>query len=126
MSKVYGIDLGTRALKIYKKNDGVIYDAKNILAIKDNSTIIAIGDEAFEMYGKAPSNIEVTYPVKYGVIADIKNMQALLNLVFDEIGKTRVSLTAPSSSSLRPRTSLRLRRRLLSTWLPIRTQSPAR
>ena len=92
MSKVYGIDLGTRALKIYKKNDGVIYDAKNILAIKDNSTIIAIGDEAFEMYGKAPSNIEVTYPVKYGVIADIKNMQALLNLVFDEIGKTQGKL----------------------------------
>ncbi|MBP5749429.1 MAG: hypothetical protein J6X24_01425 [Firmicutes bacterium] len=26
MSKIYGIDLGTRALKIYKKNDGVIYD----------------------------------------------------------------------------------------------------
>ena len=92
MSKVYGIDLGTRALKIYKKNDGVIYDAKNILAIKDNSTIIAIGDEAFEMYGKAPSNIEVTYPVKYGVIADIKNMQQLLNLVFDEIGKTQGKL----------------------------------
>lgn len=89
MSKVFGIDLGTRALKIYKKNEGVIYDAKNILAIADNSRIIAIGDEAFEMFGKAPSNIEVTYPVKYGVIADIKNMQSMLNLVFDEIAKTQ-------------------------------------
>ena len=89
MSKVFGIDLGTRALKIYKKNDGVIYDAKNILAIADASRIIAIGDEAFEMFGKAPSNIEVTYPVKYGVIADIKNMQSLLNLVFEELSKTQ-------------------------------------
>ncbi len=89
MSKVFGIDLGTRALKIYKKNEGMIYDAKNILAIKDGNQIIAIGDEAFEMFGKAPSNIEVTYPVKFGVIADIKNMQALLNLVFDQISKTQ-------------------------------------
>lgn len=88
MSKVFGIDLGTRALKIYKKNEGVIYDAKNILAIADGTRIIAIGDEAFEMFGKAPSNIEVTYPVKYGVIADIKNMQSLLNLVFEDIAKT--------------------------------------
>ena len=32
MSKTYGIDLGTRVLKIYKKNEGVIYDAKNIIA----------------------------------------------------------------------------------------------
>lgn len=92
MSKTFGIDLGTRALKIYKKNEGVIYDAKNILAIADSSRIIAIGDDAFEMFGKAPSNIEVTYPVKFGVIADIKNMQSMLNLVFEEIAKTHGKL----------------------------------
>jgi len=85
MSKTYGIDLGTRVLKIYKKNEGVIYDAKNIIAVADGNRIIAVGDEAFEMFGKAPSNIEVTYPVKFGVIADIKHMQAMLNIVFDEI-----------------------------------------
>ncbi len=87
MSKTYGIDLGTRMLKIYKKNEGVIYDAKNIIAIADASRIIAVGDDAFEMHGKAPSNIEVTYPVKYGVIADIKNMQSMLNIVFENISK---------------------------------------
>lgn len=87
MSKTFGIDLGTRVLKIYKKHEGIIYDAKNIIAIADASRIIAIGDEAFDMYEKAPSNIEVTYPVKFGVIADIKNMQSLLNLVFEEISR---------------------------------------
>lgn len=92
MSKVFGIDLGTRALKIYKKNEGVIYDAKNILAIADANRIIAIGDEAFEMFGKAPSNIEVTYPIKFGVIADIKNMQSMLNLVFDQLAKSHGKL----------------------------------
>lgn len=87
MSKTYGIDLGTRVLKIYKKHEGIIYDSKNIIAIADANRVIAIGDDAFEMYEKAPSNIDVTFPVKFGVIADIKNMQSLLNLVFDEIAK---------------------------------------
>ncbi len=86
MSKFYGIDLGTRALKIYKKGDGIVYDEKNIIAIADESRVIATGDSAFEMLGKAPSNISVTYPVKFGVIADIKNMNSMLNLVFEKVG----------------------------------------
>ena len=56
-AKVFGIDFGTSMLKIYKKNEGIIFDAKNIIAIADGNRVIAIGDEAFEMYGKAPSNI---------------------------------------------------------------------
>lgn len=78
-SKLFGIDFGTSTIKIYKKGDGVIFDARNIIAIVDNSKVIAIGDEAFEMYGKAPSNILVDYPVKNGVIANIANMLSLLN-----------------------------------------------
>lgn len=30
------------------------------------------------MYEKAPEHIEVSFPVKFGVIADIENMQTLL------------------------------------------------
>ena len=86
-SKLYGIDFGTSTIKIYKKNEGVIYDAKNIIAIADGNRVIAIGDEAFEMYGKAPSNIYVDYPVRNGVIANIANMLALLNFAFDELSK---------------------------------------
>ena len=84
-SKLFGIDFGTSTIKIYKKGDGVIFDAKNIIAIVDNSKVIAIGDEAFEMYGKAPSNIEVDYPVKNGVIANIANMLSLLNQALAKI-----------------------------------------
>lgn len=86
-AKLFGIDFGTSTIKIYKKNEGVILDAKNIIAIADKKRVIAIGDEAFEMYGKAPSNIEVDYPVRNGVIANIENMLALLNHAFDQLGK---------------------------------------
>lgn len=86
-SKLYGIDFGTSVIKIYKKNAGVIFDTKNIIAVADDERIIAIGDEAFDMLGKTPSNIEVTFPVKNGVIADIDNMLSLLNASFSEVEK---------------------------------------
>ena len=61
-SKVFAIDFGTSMLKIYKKNEGVIFDEKNVVAICDGA-VKAIGDEAFEMYGRTPDNFEVTFPV---------------------------------------------------------------
>lgn len=86
-SKLFGIDFGTSTIKIYKKNEGVIFDAKNIIAIADSKRVIAIGDEAFDMYGKAPSNIDVDYPVRNGVIANIAHMQALLNYALESLSK---------------------------------------
>ena len=83
-AKVFGIDFGTSTIKIYRKNEGVIFDEKNIIALCNNE-VMAIGDEAFEMLGKAPDNFLVTYPVKNGVIADIANMLSLLNKAFKTI-----------------------------------------
>lgn len=77
-SKSYGIDFGTSTIKIYKKGQGIVLDERNIIAVSNNRNIIASGNEAYEMYEKAPANILVTYPVKNGVIADVANMMALL------------------------------------------------
>ena len=85
--KTFGIDFGTSTLKITKKNEGVVFDAKNIIAVANGNQVIAIGDEAYEMYGKSPANIVVDYPVKNGVIADIANMLSLLNMAFDQLAK---------------------------------------
>lgn len=87
-SRIFGIDFGTSSIKIYKKGSGIIFDEKNIIAISGGRKVLAIGDEAFEMHGKAPADIEVTYPVRNGVIADIANMLALLNSAFERLAKT--------------------------------------
>ncbi len=76
--KTYGIDFGTSTIKISKKGQGIVLDERNIIAIADRKNIIAIGNEAYDMYEKAPSNIVVTHPVRNGVIADVANMSALL------------------------------------------------
>ena len=59
----------------------------------NGTQVIAIGDEAYEMYGKAPSNIVVDYPVKSGVIADIANMLSLLNRAFDKLSRKYGKIT---------------------------------
>ena len=81
MSNVYGIDIGTSNFKMCCKDKDAILNEKNIIAIANKKDLLAFGDEAYEMYEKAPENIEVSFPVKFGVIADIENMQTLL-LIF--------------------------------------------
>ncbi|NLL72634.1 MAG: rod shape-determining protein [Clostridiales bacterium] len=76
--KTYGIDFGTSTIKISRKGHGIVLDERNIVAIADKKNIIATGDEAYDMYEKAPPNIVVTHPVRNGVIADVANMTALL------------------------------------------------
>lgn len=74
---IYGLDIGTSNIKIYHKEKDNILNEKNIIAIANKTEIFAFGDEAFEMHEKAPNNIKVSFPVKYGVIADFDNMQTL-------------------------------------------------
>ena len=87
-SKAFGIDFGTSTIKIYRKGQGVVLDERNIIAISDRKNVIATGNDAFEMYEKAPSNIMVTYPVKNGVIADVANMMELLTQFMKRISGT--------------------------------------
>lgn len=91
MSKnIYGIDFGTSTIKMYQKDKGIVLDEKNVVAIekiRNKKRIIAIGNEAFEMYGKAPSNIKVSFPVRNGVIADLADMQELINYFYKKMNK---------------------------------------
>lgn len=87
--RTYGIDFGTSTIKISRKGHGIVLDERNVIAIADRKNIIAIGNEAYDMYEKAPSNIAVTYPVRNGVIADVANMTALLIAFMRKISGSR-------------------------------------
>lgn len=91
LGKAIGIDFGTSSIKFYKNGEGVILHEKSVIAIYNKSHTFAVGNEAFEMYEKAPVNIQVSYPVKNGVIADIGNMQAMIDYFFHVLdGKRRL------------------------------------
>ena len=86
---VYGVDLGTSNIKMYSLASDTILNEKNVIAIKNKHEIIKFGDFAFEMYEKAPGNIEVTFPVKFGVIADIQNMETLFSCFYKKINNNK-------------------------------------
>ena len=92
-NNVYGIDLGTCNIKIYSKNDDGIMIEKNIIAIENKKNIFAYGDSAYEMYEKAPANIQISFPLNNGVIADIKDMEVLVKYFIADITKGK---TAPA------------------------------
>ncbi len=75
----FGIDLGTNNIKIYSKSHDAILCEKNLIAIENRKRVFAYGDSAYEMYEKAPANIQVTFPLSRGVIADIHNMETLVH-----------------------------------------------
>lgn len=79
MAALFGIDPGTSNIKIFSQAKGGVLNEKNVVALAAGGEVIAIGDEAYEMYEKAPDNIEVVFPMQNGVIANIKSMQKLLH-----------------------------------------------
>ena len=89
-SSAYGIDLGTSNIKIYAKGDDSILCQKNMIAIENKNNLFAYGDDAFEMYEKAPGNIHISYPLCNGVIADIKNMQMLVKCFILDLCKNNI------------------------------------
>ena len=82
---VFGIDFGTRNIKIYNGISKTITTEKNIIAIKDKTEVLAFGDEAFKMYEKNPDNIVVDFPIKNGVIAELGNMMTLFEMFYKKL-----------------------------------------
>lgn len=88
--RVFGMDIGTSMIKMYKKGSGIVLQEKNVIAVQDEKHVLAVGDEAYEMLGKSPERITVSMPIKNGVIADIHSMQLLLNKFLEEMGKGKI------------------------------------
>ena len=84
---VFGIDFGTSTIKIYNGLTKTVITEKDIIAIKNKTQLFEFGDEALKMYEKTPPNINIIFPIKYGVIADLKNMKLLFERFYNKITK---------------------------------------
>jgi len=83
----FGIDIGTSNIRIYNESDNSIFMEKNMIAIENRHTLLAYGDAAYDMYEKAPANIVASFPVINGVIADINNMETLIQYFINDLTK---------------------------------------
>lgn len=77
--KKIGIDLGTTNTLVFVPGKGLVINEPSVVAISilDNK-IIAVGNYAKEMIGRAPDSIIVSRPLRDGVIADYRVTEAML------------------------------------------------
>lgn len=86
-----GIDLGTANILVYRRGRGIVLDEPTVVAISSNHRrVLAVGNEAREMLGRTPGNIQAIRPLKDGVIADYTVTLKMLEYLLDKVcGKRR-------------------------------------
>src|SRR5260221_11855231 len=81
-----GVDLGTINVIIWQGGQIVLQEPAMVALTIDDEQIVAIGQEARDMYGRHPEHIEVVRPLRDGVIADYEVTEAMLRYFFQKIG----------------------------------------
>ena len=91
----YGVDMGNDTIKISDRDERKFLMERNVIAIRDQTHVIAVGQKAFEMYEKTPVNVEATCPMAGGVIADTEYGNCTL-----EVSKEMCGVSYASSADL--------------------------
>jgi rod shape-determining protein MreB and related proteins len=100
-SKDLGIDLGTMFTRLADGNQ-VLLEEPTIVAIEVyDQKMVAVGQEARDMYGRVPESIEVARPLKNGVVADYEITETLLSYLLQRVSgsmrifRPRVMISVP-------------------------------
>ena len=83
-----GIDLGTANVLVYVKGKGIVITEPSVVAVSDDNRIVAVGEEAREMIGRTPGNIQAIRRMKDGVIADYVITEAMLRYFIRKAGRS--------------------------------------
>ncbi|MBI4040090.1 rod shape-determining protein [Candidatus Daviesbacteria bacterium] len=86
LSKRIGIDLGTANSLVYLGGTGIVLNEPTVVAVStDDNKVLAVGNEAKEMLGRTPGNIQASRPLRDGVIADYVITEAMLRYFIDKV-----------------------------------------
>jgi rod shape-determining protein MreB len=108
LSADMAIDLGTANTLVYVKGKGIILDEPSVVAITNNrgrKQVLAVGDEAKQMVGRTPGNIEAIRPLRDGVIADFEVAEEMIKHFIRKVhnrrgfASPRVIICVPSGST---------------------------
>src|SRR5579864_6234946 len=81
-----GVDLGTINVIIYQDGQILLQEPSMVALTIEDERIVAIGQEARDMYGRHPDHIEVVRPLRDGVIADYEVTEVMLRHFFGKVG----------------------------------------
>ena len=97
-----GIDLGTANTIVYKTGKGIVLREPSVIAIDtETHRPVACGNDAKEMIGRTPKNIDAIRPLREGVIADYESTALMLRYFLKKamgksfIGKKRILVCIP-------------------------------
>lgn len=94
-SKDIGVDLGTANTLVTLRGKGVVLKEPSVVAIdKKTNSILATGEEAKEMLGRTPEEIDAIRPLKDGVIADFNATQLMLKNLISKVSQ-RYNIVRP-------------------------------
>lgn len=86
-----GIDLGTINVLICEGGQIVLHEPSIVAIAVAEQTIVAVGEEAKDMFGRAPDTLEVMRPLRDGVIADYEVTSKLLAYFIEKVcGRMRL------------------------------------
>ena len=92
------IDLGTANTIVSVKGKGIIINEPSVVAVQSDRSgkdkILAVGQEAKQMIGKTPLNIQAVRPMQDGVIADFEMTERMIRY-FIEKAHSRKSFVRP-------------------------------
>ena len=102
------IDLGTANTLVYVKGRGIVLNEPSVVAIathKGRKQVLAVGEEAKQMVGRTPGNIEAIRPLRDGVIADFEVAEEMIKHFIRKVhhrssfASPRVIICVPSGST---------------------------
>ncbi len=108
MSADMAIDLGTANTLVYVKERGIVLNEPSVVAIvntRNKSQVLAVGEEAKQMLGRTPGNIEAIRPLRDGVIADFEVAEEMIKHFIRKVHNRRsfaspqVIVCVPSGST---------------------------
>ncbi|MDR3305327.1 MAG: rod shape-determining protein [Clostridiales Family XIII bacterium] len=102
--KDIGIDLGTANTLVYVKGKGIVLNQPSVISVDTHAKrILAVGEEAKKMIGKAPKHIRVIRPLQDGVISNFEMtaemLREFLTKVLDSVSRfsrIRIVIGVPS------------------------------
>ena len=108
LSSDIAIDLGTANTLVYVKGHGIVLNEPSVVAIstyKGKQQVLAVGEEAKQMLGRTPGNIQAIRPLRDGVIADFDTAEHMIKHFIRKVHHRRafaspqVIICVPSGST---------------------------
>jgi len=115
MSADMAIDLGTANTLVYVKGRGIVLNEPSVVAIvtvRGKTQVLAVGDEAKQMLGRTPGNIEAIRPLRDGVIADFEIAEEMIKHFIRKVHNRR-SFASPQIIVCVPSGSTAVERRAI-------------